>query len=116
MRLSIVLAIVLTTGLLAAGPASAGSVCEVGGIATFAASDVAATCPSGANPASEVNVLSVSTNAAGDIVFSDPNQPIADADGPSGCSVSGTTATCPGATAFTFDLGGSDDSATIGAV
>src|SRR3954454_11791347 len=116
MRLSIFFAIVLTTGLVAAGPASAGSVCEAGGNAIFVAADAAAACPGGANAGSEVNNLTVSTNAAGDIVFSDANQAITDQDGPTGCSVSGNTATCPGVLGFAFDLGGGDDTATIGAV
>jgi Ca2+-binding RTX toxin-like protein len=116
-RLSILLATLLTIGLLSAAPASAGTVCAVGNVATFLASDVAGGCPGGANTASEVNSLSVSTNAVGDIVFNDANKPITDGDGGgTGCSVSGNTATCPGTFAYTFNLGAGDDSATVGAV
>lgn len=114
MRPSILLAIVLTI-LAAAAPASAGTVCQVGGVATFAAGDVGAECPGGANGASEVNSLSVSTDSSGDIVFTD-TQPISDGDGPGGCTASGTTGTCPGALTYVFDLGAGDDSASIGAV
>src|SRR3954454_2586990 len=116
-RLSILLATLLTIGLLAAAPASAGTVCAVGNVATFLASDVAAGCPGGTNTASEVNSLTVSTTPAGDIVFTDANKPITDGDGGgTGCSVSGNTATCPGTLAYTFNLGAGDDSATVGAV
>jgi Ca2+-binding RTX toxin-like protein len=116
MRLSIILVTILTTGLVAAAPASAGTACLNGGVATFAASDVGAGCPGGANAGSEVNALTVSLNAAGDIVFTDTNQAITDGDGAGGCSVANGVATCPGATGFTFDLGGGDDSATVGNV
>ena len=116
MRLSILLAIVLTTGLVAAAPASAGSVCLNAGEAVFLAADVASGCPGGANGAGEVNALTVSTNAAGDVVFTDANQDITDQDGPGGCSASGKTATCPGALGASFDLGDGADTATIGAV
>src|SRR3954447_11576202 len=116
MRLSILLVLVLATGLVATSSASAASVCLDAGVATFAAADVGSDCPGGTNGASEVNVLPVSANAGGDIVFSDANQPITDVDGPGGCSVTGGTATCPGALGFRFDLGGGGDSATVGAV
>jgi Ca2+-binding RTX toxin-like protein len=116
MRLSILLALVLATGLVATSSASAASVCLDAGVATFAAADVGSECPGGTNGASEVNVLTVSANATGDVVFSDANQAITDADGPGGCSVSAGTATCPGALGFRFDLGGGGDSATVGAV
>src|SRR3954468_2398990 len=118
MRLSIFLAMFVTIALASAVPASAGSVCSVGGVATFAAADVAATCPGGANGSSELNAVTVATDAGGRIVFSDANNPIADADrpGPVGCTVSGNTATCAGALAFRFDLGAGDDSATVDAV
>jgi Ca2+-binding RTX toxin-like protein len=116
MRLSILLATLLTIGLLAAAPASAGTACSIGNVATFLASDVAAGCPGGANNPSEVNSLAVATNGAGDIVFTDANQAIVDGDGPGGCSVSGKTATCPGVLSYTFNLGAGDDSATVGAV
>src|SRR5215212_5874472 len=99
MRLSIFVAIVVTVVLASAVPASAGSVCNLGGVATFAGADVAATCPGAANGASELNALTVGTDAAGRIVFSDANNPIADADGAGGCTVSGNTATCAGALA-----------------
>jgi Ca2+-binding RTX toxin-like protein len=116
MRLSILLAISLTTALASAAPASAGSVCNVGGVATFAAADVASSCPVGAAGAGELNSLTVSTDAAGDIVFTDANNAVTDADGPGGCTASGNAGTCPGTLAFRFDLGSGDDSARIGAV
>jgi Ca2+-binding RTX toxin-like protein len=116
MRLSIFLAIFVTIALASAPPASAGSVCNVAGVATFAAADVASACPGGTNGASELNALTVSTDAAGDIVFTDANNPITDADGPGRCSVSANTGTCPGALAFDFDLGAGGDSASVGAV
>src|SRR4051794_11272239 len=117
MRLPISFAIFVTIALASAVPASAGSVCNVGGVATFAAADVAAACPGGANGSSELNALTVTTDAAGHIIFSDANNPIADADRPGdGCTVSGNRATCAGALAFRFDLGAGDDAATVGAV
>jgi hypothetical protein len=116
MRLSILCATALTIALVWAAPASAGTVCNLGGVATFAAADVGATCPAGSNTPSEVNALSVSTNAAGDIVFTDPNAAITDGDGPGGCSASGNTGTCPATTGYVFDLGAGDDSATVGSV
>jgi Ca2+-binding RTX toxin-like protein len=114
MRLSISLALALTTALLAAAPASAGHVCVVGGQATFAANDMAATCGAPAGP-SEVNSLSVGTNAAGDIVFTDTN-PISDADGPGGCTASGNSATCPRGAGYAFSLGDGADTAVVGTV
>src|SRR3954468_18193041 len=116
MRLSLLFATALTIALVWAAPASAGTVCNIAGIATFAAADVGASCPGGANNPSEVNSLSVSRNAAGDTVFTDANAPMTDGDGPGGCSVSGNTGTCPGTTGFVFDLGAGDDTATVGAV
>lgn len=115
MRLPILLAILLTTGLAAAAPASAATACETGGVATFAAGDVAANCGQ-PTTASEINALTVTTDSSGAIVFSDANNPISDGDGPGGCSVSGNTATCPGALGYSFDLGAGDDSATVGTV
>src|SRR3954452_19081534 len=115
MRLSILFAIALTIGLIATAPASAASVCNVGNTAVFVADDVAAGCPGGVDGASEVNAVSVSANGAGAIVFTDAN-PVTDGDGPGGCAVSGNTATCPAALAYSFNLGGGDDSAVIGAV
>ncbi|HEX6711878.1 MAG TPA: calcium-binding protein [Thermoleophilaceae bacterium] len=109
MRLSIVCAIVLTSGLIAAAPASAGTACSVASIAVFAASDVAAACPGGVAGSSEINNLTVTTNTAGDVVFTD-SSPIADGDGAGGCTTGGNTATCPGVL-FSFDLGDGDDSA-----
>jgi Ca2+-binding RTX toxin-like protein len=114
MRLSILFALTLTTALVWAAPASAGSVCSVAGTATFVAADVASGCGA-ANGPGELNALAVSVNGAGDVVFTD-SAPIADADGPGGCSTTANTATCPGALGFRFDLGDGDDSATIGAV
>jgi hypothetical protein len=38
-----------------------------------------------------------------------------DADGPGGCTASGNTGTCPGASGFRFDLGDGEDSASVGA-
>ena len=113
MRLSIVFALALTIALVWAVPASAGTACATGGIATFGANDTAA-CGNTPGPG-ETNSLSVSTNASGAIVFTDSN-PITDGDGPGGCSVSGNTATCPGTVAFQFDLGDGNDAATVGAV
>jgi Ca2+-binding RTX toxin-like protein len=113
MRLSIFVAIFVTIALASAVPASAGSVCNVGGVATFAAADVAATCPGGANASRELNALTVATDAAGRIVFRDANNPISDGGG---CTVSGNSATCAGTVAYRFDLGAGDDSATVGAV
>ena len=110
MRLSISLALALTIALLAAGPASAGQVCMTGTTATFAAEDVASLCGAPNGP-SEVNSVTVSTNGAGDIVFTDTIA-ITDADGAGGCSVAGTTATCPGAASYTFDLGDGADKAS----
>src|SRR5947209_1512881 len=115
MRLLILLATVLTIWLVAAVPASAGTVCDVAGVATFAASDVASECPGGADSTSEVNTLTVATSPSGAILFTDSN-PITDGDGPGGCTTSGNTATCAGSLSYVFDLGGSADSATIGAV
>src|SRR5918912_849454 len=115
MRLSILLGTFLTISAFAsAAPASAATVCEVGGVATFAAADVASACGP-ASGASEVNTLSVTTNSAGDIVFTDTNA-ITDGDPGTGCTVSAKTATCPGALAYVFDLGAGNDSATVGAV
>src|SRR3954467_4895183 len=115
MRLSILLATALTIALVAAAPANAGSACITpGGTAFFAAADVG--CPGGATGPGGVNALSVSVNSAGAIVFTDANNAVTDADGPGGCSVSGNTATCPGALSYRFDLGDGDDSATVGAV
>jgi Ca2+-binding RTX toxin-like protein len=116
MRLPISLAVLLTIALVAAAPASAGTVCASGGVARFAAADVASECAGSTNGASEVNALTVGTNAGGDIVFTDANHPILDGDGAGGCSVAANTATCPGATVYQFDLGGGDDSAAVGAV
>jgi Ca2+-binding RTX toxin-like protein len=116
MRLSLLFATALTIALVWAAPASAGTVCNIAGIATFAAADVGANCPSGANSPSEVNSLSVSTNPAGDIVFTDANAAMTDGDGAGGCSVSGNTGTCPGTTGFVFNLGAGDDTAAVGAV
>src|SRR3954454_12762677 len=116
MRLSILLATALTIGLVAAAPASAGRACLTGDTAVFAAADVATGCPGGVNGPGEVNALSVSVNSAGAIVFTDANNPVTDADRPGGCSVSGNTATCPGALSYSFNLGDNDDSATVGAV
>ena len=115
MRLSIIFALALTTALVWAVPASAGTVCMNGGSATFLAADVAVGCPGGANGPGELNALAVSVNSAGDIVFTD-SAPITDGDGPTGCSASGNTATCPGALGYHFDLGDGDDTATVGAV
>src|SRR3954470_14965377 len=116
MRLSILLATALTIGLVAAAPASAGSACMTGDTAFFAAADVGSACPGGANGPGEVNAVTVSVDPAGAIVFTDANNAVADADGPGGCTVSGNTATCPGALSYAFNLGDGDDSATIGAV
>jgi Ca2+-binding RTX toxin-like protein len=113
MRFSIVFALALTIALVWAVPASAGTACATGGIATFGAGDTAA-CGNSPGPG-ETNSLSVSTNPSGAIVFTDSN-PITDGDGSGGCSVSGNTATCPGTFAFQFDLGDGNDTATIGAV
>src|SRR4051794_25880689 len=97
MRLSILFATVLTIGLIAAAPASAGTVCSIAGTATFLAADVASGCPTGVNNSSEVNVLSVSADASGNVVFTDLTQnPIVDGDGAGGCTVSGSSGTCPG--------------------
>src|SRR5690349_9226973 len=112
MRL-LVLAIFITLALASAAPASAATVCESGGVATFLAADVASGCPGGAKGASEVNALTVSTDAAGNVVFTDLNNVITAADG---CTASGNRATCPAPGGFRFDLGEGDDSATIGAV
>src|SRR3954447_17466469 len=111
MRLTISLALALTIALLAAAPASAGQVCVVLGQATFVANDLAATCGA-PNGASEVNSLTVGTNAAGDIVFTDTN-PITDADGPGGCTASGNSATCPRGGGYSFSLGDGADNAVI---
>ena len=116
MRLSIIIAISLTCALAWAAPASAGTVCDVNGVATFLASDVAGGCPGGSNTPSEINALTVSTNPSGAIVFTDANTAIVDGDGGGGCSVSGKTATCPGTLAYQFDLGAGDDSASVAAV
>ena len=116
MRLPIVLVIAITCALAWAAPASAGTVCNVGGVATFLAADVAGGCPGGANAPTEVNALTVSVNSGGDIVFTDPSNPVLDGDGPGGCSASGNVGTCPGALSYQFDLGGSNDTATVGAV
>src|SRR2546426_824854 len=116
MRLSLALAIATACALAWAAPASAGTVCNVGGVATFLAADVASGCPGGANTPTEVNALTVSVDPGGDIVFTDPNNPVTDGDGPGGCSASGNVGTCPGALSYQFDLGGSDDTATVGAV
>jgi Ca2+-binding RTX toxin-like protein len=115
MRLSIIFALALTTALVWVAPASAGSVCMIGGSATFLAADVGTGCPGGANNPGELNALTVSVNSAGDVVFTD-SAPITDGDGPGGCSASGNTGTCPGAFGFRFDLGDGDDSATVGAI
>src|SRR4051812_26607270 len=101
MRLSILFALALTTALVWAVPASAGTVCMDGGVATFLAADVGAGCPGGANGPGELNALSVSVNPAGDVVFTD-SAPVTDGDGPGGCSASGNTGTCPGALGFRF--------------
>ena len=116
MRLSIVFAIALTIALVGAAPASAGSVCiDVTGTPAFYAADVAAGCPGGANGASEVNTLSVSSNAAGDVVFTDAGNPVADGDGAGGCTVSGNTGTCPaGGFGYSFNLGAGNDTASVG--
>src|SRR3954468_9285271 len=113
MRLSILLAIGLTTLLVAAAPASAGTVCASGPTATFAAGDVESLC-GGASVAGETNKLTVAGDGAGNVVFTDTS-PIADGDGAGGCTASGNTASCPG-TGYVFDLGGGDDSATVGSV
>jgi Ca2+-binding RTX toxin-like protein len=115
-RLSFVFAIALTTVLAWAAPASAGTVCDIAGVATYLAADQAAGCPGGASGASEVNSLSVSVGPGGDIVFTDAGPEITDGDGPGGCTASGHSATCPGALSYRFDLGDGDDSATVGAV
>jgi Ca2+-binding RTX toxin-like protein len=114
MRLSILFATALTIALVCAAPASAASVCNQGGVATFAAADT--TRCGGAPGASETNALTVSVNGAGAIVFTDPNNPVSDADGPGGCTASGNTGTCPGTIAMLFDLGDGNDSAAVGAV
>src|SRR3954469_10493529 len=101
-RLSILLATLLTIGLISATPASAGSVCAVGDVATFVAADAASGCPGGADAPSEINALTVSANSAGAIVFTD-NSAITDQDGPGGCSASGNTATCPGTLSYQFN-------------
>src|SRR3954466_111436 len=116
MRLSILLVTAFLVAFVWAAPASAASACSVGGVATFAAGDVGANCPGGANGASEANALSVTTNGAGQIVFTDAKNPVTDADGPAGCSASGNTATCPGGAGFSFDLGAGDDTGTVGPV
>jgi Ca2+-binding RTX toxin-like protein len=113
MRLSLLFALALIIAFVWAAPASAGVVCATGGIATFGANDTDVCGPPPG--ASETNALSVSTNAAGAIVFTDSN-PITDGDGVGGCTVSGNTATCPGTLAFRFDLGEGNDTATVGAV
>jgi hypothetical protein len=115
MRLSILFAICLTTTLAWAAPASAGTVCLDGGIATFRAADLGAACPAGVDGPGELNALTVSVNSAGDVVFTD-SAPVSDGDGSGGCTASGNTGTCPGAVGFSFDLGDGDDSATVGAV
>jgi Ca2+-binding RTX toxin-like protein len=113
MRLSLSFALALTIALVWVAPASAGVACVTGGVATFGAADTTA-C--GNTPATgEVNALSVSTNGAGAIVFTD-STPITDGDGSGGCTTSGNTATCPGAATFQFDLGDGNDTASIGAV
>src|SRR3954451_21307780 len=115
MRLSILLAIVLTTALAAAGPASAGTVCSLAGVAPFAAADVASTCGA-ANGPGETNTLVVSTDGSGNVVFTD-TQLVNDGDGPGvGCEVSGNTGTCPGGLGFRFDLGDGNDTGTVGTV
>jgi Ca2+-binding RTX toxin-like protein len=115
MRLSIALATGLTALLAWAAPASAGTVCATGTTAVFAAADVASLCPGATDGPGEANSLIVSTDSAGDIVFTD-SVPIADGDGPGGCTATNKTATCPGALAYRFDLGDGDDSAGVGAV
>lgn len=115
MRLSILLATSLTIAIAWSAPASAGTVCAVGDTAQFNAADVASLCPGGVNGPGEINALTVSTNAGGAIVFTD-SAPITDGDGPGGCTVSDKTATCPGALAYSFNLGDGDDSATVGDV
>ena len=109
MRLSLLFALALTTALVWATPAFAGRVCANGGVATFGANDTAA-C-GGTPSAGETNALSVSTNSAGAIVFTD-SHPITDADGAGGCTTSGNVATCPGTFAFQFDLGDGNDTAS----
>lgn len=89
-----------TTVALAIGPsdAFAATACEVGGAAVFAAADVVSSSGcQGTDGVGEMNSLKVDLNANGDVVLTD-SQPITDGDGPGGCSVSGNTATCPGAT------------------
>jgi hypothetical protein len=113
MRLSIFLALGLTIALVAAVPASAGTVCSAGGVSYFYAGDVAAGCAGGVNGPGEVNNLTVGTGAGGKVTFADTN-PITDGDGGGGCDVTGNTAICP-AEPFTFDLGDQNDKATIGA-
>src|SRR3954454_19405433 len=98
MRLSILLAIVLTTALVAAAPASAGTVCSVAGVATFAAADVATAC-GGANGPGETNTVTVTTDGSGNVVFTD-TQAVTDGDGPGGCDATGNTGTCPGGLGF----------------
>ncbi len=116
MRLAIWVAIVLTTCLVALAPAaSAGTVCEAGGVATFEASDVAAGCPAGTNDTSEINSLTVTTNAFGAVVFTDVHL-VSDGDGAGGCTAAGNTGTCPGPVAgITFDLGDGNDNAAVNA-
>src|SRR2546421_493178 len=89
----------VAVALAAAAPASAGTVCKVGTAAVFAAADVVSTSGcSGSDAASEVNGLKVDVNSSGDVVLRD-TQAITDGDGAGGCTVSGTSATCPGTTA-----------------
>lgn len=114
MRLSIALSLALTTALVWAIPASAGTVCMDGTTATFVAADTAVGC-GGANGPGELNKLTVSVNQAGDVVFTD-SAPVVDGDGPGGCEANGNTARCPGALGFHFDLGDGDDTAQVGAV
>lgn len=114
MRLALAGAIVLTTAMLAASPASAGTVCAGGSVAIFYASDVAAGCPGGTNAASEVNRVTIGRTAGGDITFTDTSVAPVDGDGPGGCTVTGNTATCPG-TEYVFDVGGNDDTVTVAA-
>lgn len=99
-----------------AGSAHAGTACLEGTTAVFAAADAVSTSGcAGSDAAGEVNSLQVETNSAGDAVFHDTN-PITDGDGPGGCTVNGNFATCPGATAYRFDLGDQNDSAVVSAL
>src|SRR5690242_6059267 len=114
MRLALLTAIVLTTGLLLAGSASASTVCVVGGVATFAAGDVASgACSGQPSTASETNQLTIDAYPGGDIVFTDPGSTVSDGDGAGGCTAAGNTGTCPGVSTYRFELGAGDDTAVV---